>query len=89
MTRQVETKLGGFRGVMRSGAFVRGFNEARKGKPMDYDAYQETGQTNARWAYERGRLFGLLFNGPLKEGPRITWPAYAAFRDAYNARLIR
>jgi hypothetical protein len=34
-------------------------------------------------------LFGLLFSGPLKEGPRITFFAYVAFRDAYNARLIR
>ena len=89
MTRQVETTLGGFRGVMRSGAFVRGFNEARKGKPMDYDAYQEAGQTNARWAYERGRLFGLIYSGPLKQGPRVTWDAYSAMRNAYLSQLIR
>jgi hypothetical protein len=86
---QVETRQTGFRGVMRSGAFVRGFNEARKGKPMDYDCFSGHGDTNARWNYERGRLFGLLFSGPLKEGPRITFFAYVAFRDAYNARLIR
>jgi hypothetical protein len=86
---QVETRQAGFRSIMRTAAFVRGFREARKGLPMDYDAYHERGETNARWNYERGRLFGILFSEPLKEGPRITWPAYAAFKDAYNARLIR
>lgn len=56
---------------------------------MDYDCFSGHGETNARWNYERGRLFGLLFNGQLKEGPRVTWPAYTAFQTAYNARLIR
>lgn len=86
---QVETRQAGFRTIMRTAAFVKGFKEARKGLPMDYDCFSGHGETNARWNYERGRLFGPLFNGPLKEGPRITWPAYAAFRDAYNAHLIR
>jgi hypothetical protein len=89
MTAQVETKGVGLRGVMRSAAFVRGFAEARKGKPMDYEAYQERGQTNDRWAYERGRLFGHIYAGPLKEGPRVTWPAYVAMRDAFRINLVR
>lgn len=89
MTRQVETKGTGLRGVMRCAPFVRGFNEARARVPMDYDAYQDAGQTNARWAYERGRLLGFIYQGPLKNGHKVSWSAYTAMQDAYHQRLVR
>jgi hypothetical protein len=89
MTKQVGTKRVGLRGVMRSAAFVRGFNEARSGVAMDYDAYQERGQTNTRWDYERGRLLGLIYQGPLKYGHRVADSAVRAMHDAYHQRLVR
>ena len=89
MTKQVATTNTGLRGVMRSAAFVRGFNEAREGVPMDYDCYQDRGQTNTRWAYERGRLLGFIFQGPLKDGPAVRYTAVLAMADAHSAGLIR
>jgi len=89
MTAQVSTKGTGMRGVIRSAAFVRGFNEARSGVAMDYDAYQERGQTNTRWDYERGRLLGLIYQGPLKYGHRVADTAVRALSEAYRQRLVR
>ena len=88
MIRQVTTKGTGVRGVIRSAAFVRGFNEARSGVPMDYDAYQDQGQTNVRWAYERGRLLGLIYQGPLKHGHRVADAAVRALSEAHRQRLV-
>lgn len=88
MTRQVETKQTGLRGIMRSAPFVRGFNEARAGLPMDYEAYQERGQTNARWSYERGRMFGILWQGPLKNGHKVSFYAYDHMCHMKQRRLI-
>jgi hypothetical protein len=89
MTKQVTTKNVGLRGVMRSAAFVRGFNEARKGIPMDYACYLERGEINTRWAYERGRLLGFIFQGPLKDGHAVRYTAVRAMADAHSAGLIR
>ena len=89
MTKQVGTKRVRLRGVMRSAAFVRGFWEVRRGEPMDYDAYQEQGQTNTRWDYERGRLLGLIYDGPLKHGHRVSDGAVRAMSEAYYERLVR
>ena len=66
--RQVKTKNTTIKGIMRSAPFVRGFSEARKGVALDYDAYADT---NQQWAYERGRQFGLIFDGPLKCGKAV------------------
>lgn len=76
------------RGVIRSAAFVRGFNEARRGIPMDYDAYQDRGQTNTRWDYERGRLLGIIYQGPLKYGHRVADAAVRALSEAHHHRLV-
>ena len=89
MTGQVSTKNTGLRGVMRSASFVRGFREARAGVPMDYDAYQERGQTNVRWAYERGRLLGFIFQGPLKDGHRVNATAVYEMKNAYRRGWVR
>lgn len=89
MTKQVTTKNTGLRGVMRSAAFVRGFREARAGIPMDYDCYQGHGQTNTRWDYERGRLLGLIFQGPLKLGHRVNPMAVYEMKRAYQSGWVR
>ena len=89
MIKQVATGNTGMRGVMRSAAFVRGFNEARAKIPMDYDAYLGQGQTNTRWAYERGRLLGLIFQGPLKLGHQVNPTAVHQMKDAYLRGWVR
>jgi len=89
MTTQVKTKSTKLRGIMRSAPFVRGFNEAREGVAMDYDAYHGQGETNARWAYERGRLLGIIFEGPLKDGHAVRHTALHAMNGAVVSGLIR
>ena len=70
-------------------AFVRGFKEARKGLPMDYNCFGGSGETNARWQYERGRQFGFLYYGELKQGSRVTHSAEQAMTDALYNQWIR
>ncbi len=83
--RQVQTRSTGIKGIMRSAAFVRGFNEARKGVALDYDAYTET---NDQWAYERGRQFGFMFDGPLKIGQSVNLGAALQFSLAIGRKEI-
>ena len=83
--RQVPTVSGKPESAMRSAPFVRGFKDARAGKPLNYEAFPYTGD---QWQYERGRHFALIFNGALKDGARITWQALSAYRDAVWNRAI-
>ena len=89
MTSQVRTRYGSLKSAMIRAAFVRGFREARKGLPMDYDAFTGNGETNSRWQYERGRQFGFIFEGDLKQGPRVTWQAIDAMNGAVHRQWIR
>jgi len=89
MTAQVKTRTVSFKSVMRTAAFMRGVREARKGLPMDYNAYDNERSTDNRWNYERGRQFGLLYSGNVKDGGRVRWDAIYALRDALGARHIR
>lgn len=70
--------------LMRSAAFVHGFNDARQGKPFDYDAY--IGNTSKQWHYERGRLLGVLWDGPLKIGQKLTQSALYAAVNAFSCK---
>ena len=89
MTRQVKTRVGTIRGALTRAAFMQGFREARRGLPMDYEAFTGPGETNSRWQYERGRQFAIVFAGDVKRGSRVTYEAESAFREAYYERLIR
>jgi len=84
-TAQTRTKNTTFKSVMTTAAFNRGVKEARSGKPLEYDAYTET---NQQWAYERGRQFGLIYAGPVKEGRTVTREAIIAIRSATEDRVI-
>jgi hypothetical protein len=84
-TAQTTTKGVSFKSVMTTAAFNRGVREARSGKPLEYDAYTET---NQQWAYERGRQFGLIYAGPVKEGRTVTREAIIAIRSATEDRVI-
>jgi hypothetical protein len=71
---------------IKTAAFGKGFKEARNGKPFRADAYSESGRN--QWLYERGRMFGLLYSGPIKDGRRVLRPACEAFMDFYRRGLI-
>jgi len=77
--QQVKTTSVSLQHVMSRKPFVRGFNDVHAGKPMDYDAYQAL---NDQWQYERGRLFGLIYTGKLKDGQRVRLEAQRAFNLA-------
>ena len=85
MASQLKMKYGKASTVMRSAAFVRGFKEAQKGKPLDYDAYRDT---NNQWNYQRGRQFALIFDGVLKNGSKLTLAAQYAMQNALYERVI-
>ena len=70
--------------VLSAAMFVKGFNEVRKGKPFNSDLIEESKQ----WPYERGRLFGCLYTGQLKQGRNVTVAACIAFSEAWNDKLI-
>lgn len=89
MTSQVRTRAGTLKSAMTRAAFVRGFKEAREGLPMDYEAFTGEGETNARWQYERGRQFGFVYQGELKQGPRVRWQAVQAMEGAVLCQWIR
>lgn len=73
--------------IIHKAPFVRGFKEVQDGIPMDYDAYCDS--IVDREGYERGRMFGQIYKGPLKYGKKVTYDAqnelYYAF---YTGSLI-
>lgn len=72
--------------IIHPATFVRGFNEARKGIPMDYNAYNDN--MSDRESYERGRLFGMIFKEPIKIGKKATYQAQVALNNAFNTRAV-
>ena len=85
MIRQVQTKNTTCKAVIRTKAFVRGFNEIREGKPLDYDAFRDA---NEQWNYERGRQFALTFPGKIKFGSTVSQAAAWAFGLELHTKSI-
>lgn len=85
---QVTTHSGSIRGAIHRASFMRGFREARKGLPMDYEAFTKEGETNDRWAYERGRMLAIVYQGDAKRGARVTYGAVVAMSAAVNKRWV-
>jgi hypothetical protein len=83
--RQVKTKQTTILGIMRSAPFVIGFNEGRTGQPLRYEAYDNM---NQQWAYERGRQFSIIFDGPLKKGHAVNLGAAVCFAMAITSKEI-
>lgn len=81
--RQVETRKVKLTFVMSRAAFVKGFQDVKKGRPFDYDIEAES-----QWSYERGRLLATVYDGPLKEGRYVTPEAQRAYKDARAENLI-
>lgn len=88
MSGQVPTRAIKITTIMRSAAFVRGFKEARKGVPMDYDAFSGANETHNRWNYERGRQFGCVYASSLKEGARVKNDAVLAWISARGEKWV-
>jgi len=86
MLKQMKTKDTGLLGIMQTAAFSTGFKEAQAGKPIRYDAYEH--DANGQWNYERGRLLGLIFTGPLKVGRAINRGAAIQFAMAFQQKII-
>jgi hypothetical protein len=73
--------------IIHKAPFVRGFKEVQYGIPMDYDAYCDS--IVDREGYERGRMFGQIYKGPLKYGKKVTNQAQSALCNAfYTGSLI-
>lgn len=83
---QVPTKTVTLKSVMRRASFVRGFNEARFGMPMDYAVYEK--EERERWSYERGRLFGMVFKDTLKSGNAVRVEAIWAYARAIDNKAV-
>jgi len=73
-----------FRSIINKASFRKGYEEAKKGLPLDPDAFDYV----QVWHYERGRQFAFCYDGRLKDGNRVRTDAIYAFRDAWNARHI-
>ena len=84
--RQIATKKTTTAAVIRSSAFVKGFAEVKKGKPLNYDAFPY--DANKQWDYERGRQFALLFSGAIKKGARVTYTAEIMFGIELHRKSI-
>lgn len=89
MSGQISTRAVKTSTILRSAAFVRGFKEARKGLPMDYDAFTGAGETRDRWNYERGRQFGCVYASTLKEGARVRYEAIMGWNAARINNWVR
>lgn len=67
--------------IIHKASFVRGFNEVKKGIPFNYQAYDDLEDMEH---YERGRLFGCVYNDVLKYGKKVSLNAQYALYDAFN-----
>ena len=83
---QVKTKLTTVGAVMRAKSFLRGFSEVQRGAPLDPEAFRSN--TSDQWKYERGRQFGCLYTGPLKQGRNLLHEAQYAYHLASRSRAI-
>ncbi len=85
MIRQVETRNVKITTIIRDAAFVAGFNAVKAGKAFDPDAYEHA---QRQWAYERGRQFAFLFDGPLKLGRSVNLGAAVQYARALQINAI-
>ena len=84
MSRQIRTGRTTATAIMRHPNFARGLAEVRVGRRFDADI-------DDNWAYERGRLFGMI--APLRmqlfsKGKTLNPKAVALFEAALNRKLV-
>jgi hypothetical protein len=83
MTNMANVRKTKIVGMIRNKWFVKGFNDCKKNLPFD-----ETMPPSEQWPYERGRLFGAVYNKPIKFGKKVSIDACWAFADLYNEKAI-
>ena len=76
--QQVSVRKVTLQTIMSRKPFMKGFQEAHSGKGFDYDAYTNPVE---QWGYERGRIFGIVYHGKLKDGQRVTIEAKRAYHE--------
>jgi len=86
---QIAQKKTKAKSIMHSAAFMKGYWEARRGFPYDYEVFTGFNETKKRWDYERGRQFALIYNGDVKSGNAVTYGAQYAMHSAINQFWIR
>lgn len=72
--------------IIHKAPFVRGFKEVQNGIPMDYDAYSDS--VRDREGYERGRQFGCVYKGILKDGKNVRYEAQFALYSAFYNKIV-
>lgn len=70
--------------LLGSRHFGRGFREVKAGIPFNDDGLQ----IHEQWPYERGRLFGVVYNGQLKQGRTVLTAAIYAAAYAYKDKVF-
>ena len=80
---QCKTKRITYKQILNSKAFNQGFQDARKGRPFNYDVPE-----NDEWHYIRGRHFAQIFDGQIKAGRNVRYDAIYEFNNAWARRLI-
>ena len=83
-TQQTRTRKVTLSAILSRAAFRKGFEDRRAGRAWD-DTIRDPRE---QWSYERGRLFGCVFSGRLKQGRTVTREALGAYADACQANLI-
>ena len=83
---QVATKTTTIGATMRAKSFLRGFSEVQRGIALDPEAFRSN--ASDQWKYERGRQFGCLYTGPLKQGRNLVYEAAYAYHLASRSRAI-
>lgn len=80
---QCRTKTITFKSILNAKAFNEGFQDARKGRPFNYNVPE-----NDEWHYIRGRHFAQIFDGQIKAGRSIRYDALYEFVQAWNRGFI-
>ena len=73
-----------WRSLLGSKQFGRGFREVKAGIPFNDDGLQ----IHEQWPYERGRLFGVVYNGQLKQGRTVLMAAIRAAIEAHKDKAF-
>ena len=80
-----KTRTVTLRSIITNAAFRKGYEEAKKGLPLDPDAFDYV----QVWNYERGRQFAMCFNGVLKHGARVSQAAaWSLGLELHNKSII-
>lgn len=73
-----------WKSLLGAKAFGQGFREVRAGKPFSDDGLSYSDQ----WHYERGRLFGIVYAGKIKDGNRVIFAAIYAASEAFRDKSL-